>query len=368
MSIFKWESRYVVFKLKDLEKYLPFTIMWDITNIGNFLAVGRKRDGKAPFNALVIEQDWPEFDIARDLIEARVRREQAAGVLAVGQKIHYPGHEIDGSIIKSMATGPIKPCSSCESLREELRVADKIIAERTRVMNAIPPCPTHGNGCVPWALEWIADARSYGPTMRPKPTGERYIIKAQDGLDSHCVEVTKSEHAVRIQTILDQADGIRALAQSQAKVISDAWEAVRGQMREAGIESPDELTLAEAIKKLGYPLQPVPEEDAAVLAMQSDRAELSRMMRSEAESAFKWLEMNANPVGFNLYALAQWLRDTSFVLSNNPPRAQEARRRVLSALLPQSWTSAMHTAWGKHPHDLFGAMSALIAEATKEKS
>ncbi len=32
----------------------------------------------------------------------------------------------------------------------------KIIESRNKVLQAIPPCPAHGNECVPHALEWIA--------------------------------------------------------------------------------------------------------------------------------------------------------------------------------------------------------------------
>jgi len=41
-------------------------------------------------------------------------------------------------------------------LHEALGVTDKILAERQRVLEAIPQCEEHGF-CVPHALEWIAD-------------------------------------------------------------------------------------------------------------------------------------------------------------------------------------------------------------------
>lgn len=39
-------------------------------------------------------------------------------------------------------------------LIEEIDVADKIIAERNRLLDAIPACPVHGQ-CVPHAIEWV---------------------------------------------------------------------------------------------------------------------------------------------------------------------------------------------------------------------
>lgn len=38
--------------------------------------------------------------------------------------------------------------------REEISVADKIIAERDRLIGVIPNCPVHGQ-CVPYAIEWV---------------------------------------------------------------------------------------------------------------------------------------------------------------------------------------------------------------------
>lgn len=43
-------------------------------------------------------------------------------------------------------------------LAEELAVTDALLAERQRVLDAIPECPVHG-ACVPHALEWIEEAK-----------------------------------------------------------------------------------------------------------------------------------------------------------------------------------------------------------------
>jgi hypothetical protein len=48
--------------------------------------------------------------------------------------------------------------NTIEALREELRMTDALLAERQRVLEAIPPCPQHGS-CVPHALEWIERAK-----------------------------------------------------------------------------------------------------------------------------------------------------------------------------------------------------------------
>jgi len=41
-------------------------------------------------------------------------------------------------------------------LREALAITDTILAERQRILEAIPQCEEHGF-CVPHALEWITD-------------------------------------------------------------------------------------------------------------------------------------------------------------------------------------------------------------------
>lgn len=72
MSEFKREPRYVVFKIKDIEKYLTETGQESVMVMGRAIARGRDKDGKPPFNAVVVEQDWPEFEPTWAAIEARV--------------------------------------------------------------------------------------------------------------------------------------------------------------------------------------------------------------------------------------------------------------------------------------------------------
>lgn len=72
MSEFVREPRYVVFKIKDLEKYCGERTIQQVMGTGCFIAKGREKDGKPPFNAVVVEQDWPEFDTVWGMIEARM--------------------------------------------------------------------------------------------------------------------------------------------------------------------------------------------------------------------------------------------------------------------------------------------------------
>jgi hypothetical protein len=58
-----------------MDKYLTEYARSQIYKYGRELASARRFDGRPPFNAVVVEQDWPEFDVVWALIEARVRRE-----------------------------------------------------------------------------------------------------------------------------------------------------------------------------------------------------------------------------------------------------------------------------------------------------
>lgn len=43
-------------------------------------------------------------------------------------------------------------------LEEEVAIDDKLLEQRRSVMDAIPPCPDHGSGCEPHAVEWVESA------------------------------------------------------------------------------------------------------------------------------------------------------------------------------------------------------------------
>lgn len=72
VSEFKKEPRYVVFKIKDIHAYLNTAQIDALQTAGDTIAAGRAIAGKPPFNAVVVEQDWPEFEMVWDAIEARM--------------------------------------------------------------------------------------------------------------------------------------------------------------------------------------------------------------------------------------------------------------------------------------------------------
>lgn len=72
MSEFKREPRYVVFKISDLLACLSACELDRLQEIGEKVAANRAAEGKAPFDAVVVEQDWPEFEPTWAAIEARM--------------------------------------------------------------------------------------------------------------------------------------------------------------------------------------------------------------------------------------------------------------------------------------------------------
>lgn len=41
------------------------------------------------------------------------------------------------------------------AMQEELSIDEKLLLERDVLLAVIPPCPDHGAGCVPFAVEWV---------------------------------------------------------------------------------------------------------------------------------------------------------------------------------------------------------------------
>jgi len=69
---FEREPRYVVLKIKDIQAYLTTAQIRQLDKIGETIAANRALWDKAPFNAVVVEQDWPEFEPTWAAIEARM--------------------------------------------------------------------------------------------------------------------------------------------------------------------------------------------------------------------------------------------------------------------------------------------------------
>lgn len=68
-----FEFRYYVFKNSELTKGERDVLEY----VGTALNERRGFQGKEPLQGLFIEHDWPEFETIKDMIAARIEREQA---------------------------------------------------------------------------------------------------------------------------------------------------------------------------------------------------------------------------------------------------------------------------------------------------
>lgn len=72
MTEFVREPRYVVFKIKDILAYLSNEQQLMLQAIGETIETERHIAGKPPFNSVVVEADWPEFEMVWASIEKRM--------------------------------------------------------------------------------------------------------------------------------------------------------------------------------------------------------------------------------------------------------------------------------------------------------
>ena len=68
---FRLEDRYVVLKIKDIEKYLHDRDLKELNLILTLISAGREADGRQVLEAIVVEKDWPEYGIVYSMLERR---------------------------------------------------------------------------------------------------------------------------------------------------------------------------------------------------------------------------------------------------------------------------------------------------------
>ena len=71
---FKREQRYMVIKYEDA-KHLSLTDNAHLSRIGKRLERIRAEHGKPRMHGVVVESDWPEYEIVFKMIEERVNKE-----------------------------------------------------------------------------------------------------------------------------------------------------------------------------------------------------------------------------------------------------------------------------------------------------
>ena len=68
----KREKRYIIFKVTDAEKHLNDPELNVLKQLERKVAAGRLSDKKPLMTAVVVEEDWPEYERTWQSIEARV--------------------------------------------------------------------------------------------------------------------------------------------------------------------------------------------------------------------------------------------------------------------------------------------------------
>ena len=69
---FNREERYLVFKRKDMAKYLSKEGQGQLLYFADKIARERRLDGRVEMNCVVVEHDWPEAEAVWSMIEARM--------------------------------------------------------------------------------------------------------------------------------------------------------------------------------------------------------------------------------------------------------------------------------------------------------
>ena len=70
---FDRQERYTVFKDTDVGEALTPDQCTDLIQMHETMQASRENNGKAPLVCLVIEEDWPEYEIVWKMIEKRCR-------------------------------------------------------------------------------------------------------------------------------------------------------------------------------------------------------------------------------------------------------------------------------------------------------
>lgn len=66
------EERYIVFKVKDIKKYLPVKTQNELAFLELDVNDARNADGKPTLQCVIVEHDWPEYEPTWQAIEKRV--------------------------------------------------------------------------------------------------------------------------------------------------------------------------------------------------------------------------------------------------------------------------------------------------------
>lgn len=80
----KRENRYLVVKRKDILSHLTKAEEHQLGLLVEKIADGRKLQGKSDLACVVVENDWPEYEITWNMIENRVENKEVQVLAPIG--------------------------------------------------------------------------------------------------------------------------------------------------------------------------------------------------------------------------------------------------------------------------------------------
>ena len=110
---------------------------------------------------LITDLKWIEFYLkqalastaGQDLLDRMKADEESL-------KFKEEQHEKDWEYIGTLEEDMANVIKQCEARDEKIEVLDKLLAERNRLLEAIPECQAHGDKCVPHAIEWVNQSKT----------------------------------------------------------------------------------------------------------------------------------------------------------------------------------------------------------------
>lgn len=114
------EIRYVVLKLTDIEKHLDDHQKSKLKAILFELEAGRSLDGKQPLECVVVESDWPEYELTWQAIEARVDGKTAWTADQYKQRIQMDNYIISTNVLAMVAASCLISRDDSEKANEWL--------------------------------------------------------------------------------------------------------------------------------------------------------------------------------------------------------------------------------------------------------
>jgi len=192
--MFKRERRYLVMKGSDMAEVLTEDEQNRLVHQSRMLDAWRERNGKIPLDVFVLERDWPEFDIAVDMVRRRMEglptreaelidkiREYKAAfnianeALANANKraskvsvVNGDGSETDGILVQNSTTGTVEALlSSRQPGMQTMLDLSMLVKQLCRaILNHPTRVTEHGKTLADKAMDYLQRKGLQGSPLR----------------------------------------------------------------------------------------------------------------------------------------------------------------------------------------------------------